>query len=126
MEMSEEFPSRRLTAWHEELAENNIHVTSGRGGHQIGGITISGEAHVHIGDNHGWQDSADQDRHFWVNKTPTVHYTGRGDHLQSLFHWFLNEDYHEPHGHKIVVLEGMGGSGKTQLALKFAHSVREA
>lgn len=119
-----EFPSKREIARHEDLADNNFHVVSGRGGHQIGGINISGDARVHIGDNYGWQDSADQGPHFWVNKTPTVHFTGRADHLQSMFRWFQVDDNPKPFEHKMVVLEGMGGSGKTQLALKFAHSVR--
>lgn len=114
--------------------QNDLQMASGGGGLSVGTINAAGQANLHIGDNIYNQpvivqslDTSDRGPHFWVHDYPTSDFTGREDYLASIRRWFLSEDNRKPNQsmrHKIVVLEGMGGCGKTQLALKFVHSVK--
>lgn len=107
--------------------QNDLQMASGGGHLNIGNINIGG-GNVHLGDIiHVNHNTTDAGPHFWVQDWPAKEFINREDYLASMTRWFLHEDNRKPNErdrHKVVVLEGMGGCGKTQLALKFVHSVR--
>lgn len=75
------------------------------------------------------QDNNDQDihnKHFEVPYTVSSVFTGRENVCQRLSEACLPSNARE--GHRIqkrFVLHGLGGSGKTQICLKFAQDHRE-
>lgn len=52
---------------------------------------------------------------------PSAMFTGREDLLELLRTYFFNQS-HERH---LFVLHGLGGAGKTQLALEFVHRYKK-
>jgi hypothetical protein len=65
-------------------------------------------------------------KHFYAPCNPSGIFTGRGNIIEKLREGCLpGKPEERPTRQKIFVLYGLGGSGKTQACLKFAHDYRE-
>lgn len=113
-------------------------------GHFYNPGTIDGK-YVHLGDNYyategqrfrrpstGWEArpslghaASNADHLYIVPRSSTIQFTGRRLETQS-----IEQSFHSPLSltvdarHKIVVLYGLGGSGKTQVCLRYAETSR--
>ena len=61
--------------------------------------------------------------HYVVPHSASLHFTGRDDIRKKLHDSLLS--YPTPNFRRVFVLHGLGGSGKTQIALKFAEDNRD-
>jgi len=116
-----------------------------RVGHTFGPSNIHGGS-VHLGDNYygsGGQHfrtastewdahprlrhaASDEDHLYIVRKQSSFHFTGRRVETQLIEQFFSSSS--SPTAatkHHIVVLYGLGGSGKTQVCLRYAESFRD-
>jgi len=72
------------------------------------------------------QGNADiENEHFIVNLAVNPHFTGRYDIRKDLKENLITDRHMRPHAQERYVLYGLGGSGKTQVCLKFAQDHRE-
>lgn len=65
-----------------------------------------------------------KNEHFLVPNDLNPHFTGRNDIRRKLIESLLDKDFAGEKKQKRFVLHGLGGSGKTQLVLKFAKDYR--
>jgi len=62
--------------------------------------------------------------HFVVSQLENPNFTGRNEIRHRLYDTLLKDRHMRKQSQDIFVLYGLGGSGKTQVCLKFAHERR--
>lgn len=70
-------------------------------------------------------DAAVENKHYWVPHKPNRYFTGRSDIFKHLSNDLIRDRHFEQETQQIFVLYGLGGSGKTQISLKFAQDHRD-
>jgi len=65
-----------------------------------------------------------QNEHFIVSQVENPNFTGRSDIRHLLYESILKDRHMRKQSQDRFVLYGLGGSGKTQVCLKFAHDHR--
>ncbi|KAL8921610.1 MAG: hypothetical protein Q9172_003935 [Xanthocarpia lactea] len=100
-------------------------------GHTAERFSVTGPASVQIGDRHyhaGPNSPASRfrNKHFEVPRNPSSAFTGREEICKQLqAHCLLSSKLNPRRQQKRFVIHGLGGSGKTQVCLKFAQDHRE-
>ena len=61
-------------------------------------------------------------KHYYIPHTLSAIFTGRDDIVQKIYEGFFSSNTIEQ---KRFVLYGLGGSGKTQICIRFAQEYRE-
>jgi len=65
-----------------------------------------------------------ENEHFIVSQLENPNFTGRSDIRHRLYNTLIKNRHMRKQSQDIFVLYGLGGSGKTQVCLKFAHDHR--
>ena len=65
-----------------------------------------------------------QNEHFVVSQSENPNFTGRSDIRHLLYESLIKDRHMRKQSQDRFVLYGLGGSGKTQVCLKFAHDHR--
>ncbi|KAL8856809.1 MAG: hypothetical protein Q9178_006646 [Gyalolechia marmorata] len=100
-------------------------------GHTAKQFRATGQASVQIGDRHyqsGPSSPASRfrNKHFEVPRNPSSAFTEREEICKQLHaHCLLSNEPNPQRQQKRFVIHGLGGSGKTQVCLKFAQDHRE-
>lgn len=66
-----------------------------------------------------------ENEHYLVPHIVSQYFTGRNDIREQMRESLVEDLYSEKLAHQMFVLYGLGGSGKTQISLKFAQEHRE-